>query len=74
MQLEGGGVYRGCIDSRAVTFNYFGVGGILDLRCVAEVIQFEDTDLNMRCRDILLFGDVPITVYYRIFWRSNMCK
>ncbi|XP_078330209.1 uncharacterized protein LOC111117287 isoform X3 [Crassostrea virginica] len=27
-------------------------------------MQFEDTDLNMRCRDILLFGDVPITVYF----------
>ena len=27
MQLEGDGVYRGCIDSPAVTFNYFGVGG-----------------------------------------------
>ena len=65
MRLEGGGVYRGCIDSPEVTFNYFGVGGVLDLRCATvEVIQFEDTDLNMRCRDILLFGDVPITGYF----------
>ena len=61
---RGEGVYRGCIDSPAVTFNYFGVG-VLDLRCATvDVMQFEDTDLNMRCRDILLFGDVPITVYF----------
>ena len=39
--------------------------GVLDLRCATvDVMQFEDTDLNMRCRDILLFGDVPITVYF----------
>ena len=62
---RGEGVYRGCIDSPAVTFNYFGVGGVLDLRCATvEVIQFEDRDLNMRCRDILLFGDPPITGYF----------
>ena len=61
---RGEGVYRGCIDSPAVTFNYFGVG-VLDLRCATvDVMQFEDTDLNMRCQDILLFGDVPISVYF----------
>ena len=27
VRLEGEGVYRGCINSPAVTFNYFGVGG-----------------------------------------------
>ena len=62
---RGEGVYRGCIDSQVVTFNYFGVGGVLDLRCSnVGVMEFEDTDVNMRCRDILLFGDVPITVYF----------
>ena len=61
---RGEGVYRSCIDSPAVTFIYFGVG-VLDLRCATvDVMQFEDTDLNMRCRDILLFGDVPITGYF----------
>ena len=62
---RGEGVYRGCIDSPVVTFNYFGVGGGFDLRCSnVGVMEFEDTDVNMRCRDILLFGDVPITVYF----------
>ena len=44
---------------------FWGGVGVLDLRCATvDVMQFEDTDLNMRCRDILLFGDVPITVYF----------
>ena len=59
------GVYRGCVDYPVVTFIYFGMGGVLDVRrSGVDVITFEDGEWNIGCRDILLFGDVTITVYF----------